>query len=81
MLVLPSKTAPAAHRRATTVASWAGTKVARPVVPPVVMSPAVSSELKYPRIVYTDLDGLRLLARFGECQVMTHPVAKRLFIS
>ena len=22
-----------------------------------------------------------LLARFGECQVMTHPVAKRLFIS
>ena len=24
---------------------------------------------------------LGLLARFGECQVMTHPVAKRLFIS
>jgi hypothetical protein len=26
-------------------------------------------------------DELGLLATFGECQVMTHPVAKRLFIS
>jgi hypothetical protein len=34
-----------------------------------------------PFIYSTDLNGLRLLARFGECQVMTHPVAKRLFIS
>jgi hypothetical protein len=42
---------------------------------------AKPNPMEYPRIMSTDLNDLRLLGRFGECQVMTHPVAKRLFIS
>jgi hypothetical protein len=34
-----------------------------------------------PRIVYTDSNGFRLLATFGECQVMGQPVAKGLLVS
>ena len=44
VLVLPSRTAPAAFSRATTVASAAGTKSRRPIVPQVDTVPAVSKQ-------------------------------------
>ncbi len=44
VLVLPSRIAPCLRTRDTTVASRSGTNPARPWVPPVLMTPAVSNE-------------------------------------
>ena len=44
VFVFPSRIAPASFARRTTVASRSGTKLARPVEPPVEIIPAVSSE-------------------------------------
>ena len=44
VLVLPRRIAPAAFARWTTVASRSGMKSLRPIEPPVVITPAVSSE-------------------------------------